>query len=76
MRTRTYRRADVQWRGHTLVLPSGRVLATVEPHPRWPTAYRARLRSGFESDVLNFTRARDAAVALALAELNQSLVVA
>ena len=75
MKPRSYRQGDVQWRGHTLVLSTGRPLVTIERDSEYPTVYRARLRSGFVSDILNLSRVRAVAVGLALAELNQALDV-
>jgi hypothetical protein len=76
MKNRIYRHGDAHWRGHRLVLCSGRTLATVERDNEYTALYRARLRNGFVSGILNLTRAKDAAIALALAELNQTLEVA
>jgi hypothetical protein len=67
---RFYRYADVRWEGRQLRLLSGRLLATVERDREWPTVYRVHFPDGRLTDLVNLTRAKDAAVALALASLN------
>ena len=52
----------------------GRVVATVVPDADWPGMWRARLSDGRVSDMANLTRAKDAAISLALAVLNQRQV--
>ena len=60
---------DLTWRGH--VLRAGRVkLAEIKPDPVWPGMWRVVTPSGV-SDLANLSRARDAALALALAILNK-----
>jgi hypothetical protein len=61
------------WDGLTLCLGiRGRVLATVVPDQDWRGTYRVRLPNGHRTDLVNLTRAKDAAITLALAELNRS----
>ena len=59
--------------GRSLRLNSGRLLATVEPDANWPKMFRVRLASGYLTDMVNISRAKDAAVCLALAELNHAV---
>jgi hypothetical protein len=68
---RTYNQQDVKWDGLRLRLCTGRLLATVEPDTQWPRMYWVHLAGGFmTADMVNLTRAKDAAIGLALAELN------
>ena len=62
---------DLVWDGLQLRLGSmrGHVLATVEPDVEWPDMWRVRWRGGL-TDMVNLTRAKDAAISIALAELN------
>jgi hypothetical protein len=67
---------DMRWDGRCLRLHSGRRLATIEPDPAWPGMWRVRMPDGRLTDMVNWTRARDAAIALAAAALNRDRVVA
>ena len=67
---RTYGLQDIHWEGHRLRLSTGRLLATVEPDRHWAGMYRVRFRDGLLTDMVNLTRAKDAAIALALTNLN------
>jgi hypothetical protein len=67
---RIYGHQDLHWEGHRLRLVTGRLLATVEPDGHWVGMYRVRFRDGHLTDMVNLTRAKDAAVSLALADLN------
>jgi hypothetical protein len=60
---------DAAWRGTDLLFRR-RLVASVEPDSKYPNLWRARLPSGQVSDMVNLTRAKDAAVCLALTELN------
>ena len=60
----------LKWEGDRLCLRSGRLLATVEPDQKWNGMWRVRLPGGHLSDMVNRTRARDAAISLALGTLN------
>jgi hypothetical protein len=62
--------AVLRWDGLQLRLKSGRLLATVEPDSKWPGMYRVRMRDGQLSDMVNLSRAKDAARSLAMATLN------
>jgi hypothetical protein len=68
---REYRARELKWDGPVLRLGmDGRFLAALEAAPIWPGMYRVRTLDGCVSDMLNRTRAKDAAVSLALAMLN------
>jgi hypothetical protein len=64
-------RFDLKWDGDHLRLISGRLLATIERDQTWPGMWRFRLPDGHVTDVVNLTRAKDAAITLALASLNR-----
>ena len=72
MAYRIYGHQDTNWDGHRLRLSTGRLLATVEPDAQWAGMYRVRLPSGHLTDIVNLTRAKDAAVSLALSGLNRT----
>ena len=63
-------RHDLKWHGRQLKLKS-RVLATVEPDGRYVGMFRVRLPSGRLTDMVNLTRAKDAAMELAVNQLNR-----
>jgi hypothetical protein len=65
-----YGHEDLRWEGHRLRLLTGRLLATVEPDGHWAAMYRVRFPDGRLTDMVNISRARDAALCLALAALN------
>jgi len=67
-----YGQVDLKWDGLQLRLKSGRLLATVEWDSKYPEMCRVRLPGGHLTDMVNLTRAKDAAVSLALTELNKS----
>jgi hypothetical protein len=60
---------DLTWTGNQLRYRS-RVVATIEPDADWPKLYRVRLPNGHLTDMVNRTRAKDAARCLALSILN------
>jgi hypothetical protein len=62
-------RHHLQWNGSKLCF-GNRVVASIEPDAKYPSMWRVRLPDGTLSDMLNRTRARDAARSLALAQLN------
>ena len=68
-----YDRQDLRWDGRRLRLFSSRgvVLATVEPDKTWPGMWRVRLPEGHLTDLVNLSRAKDAAASLALSVLNR-----
>jgi len=67
---RIYGRQDLKWDGLRLRLCTGRLLATVEDDAEWAGMYRVRLPNGHLTDMVNLTRAKDAAISLALVALN------
>jgi hypothetical protein len=73
---RVYGCQDIRWEGHRLRLVSGRHLAIIEPDNRYAGMYRVRLPDGRVTDITNISRAKDAAVSLALASLNADRQVA
>ena len=66
-------RRDLIWDDKQLRLRSvrGRVLAAIEPDREWPGMWRVRLPDGHLTDMVNLSRAKDAAASLALAVLNR-----
>jgi hypothetical protein len=62
---------DLVWSEHSLRLYSrrGRILATVKPDAEWPDLWRVYLPDGHITDMVNLTRAKDAAVSLVLGAL-------
>jgi hypothetical protein len=68
-----YERHDLIWDGNKLRLfsRSGRVLASLEPDETWPGMWRVRLPDGHFTDMVNLSRAKDAAASLALGVLNR-----
>jgi len=67
---RIFGRQDIKWDGLRLRLCTGRLLATVEDDAEWAGMYRVRLASGYLTDMVNLTRAKDAAISLVLTKLN------
>jgi len=67
---RIYGRGDLKWKDRELRLVTGRLLATVEPDTNWAGMYRVRLPDGHVTDMVNISRAKDAAISLALTDLN------
>jgi hypothetical protein len=70
-----YAYRDLQWVGTTLRLRrTRRLLATIVPDADNPFLWRVRLpRAGLSDDAVNLARAREAAVSLALANLNRDV---
>jgi hypothetical protein len=60
---------DLTWTGNELRY-GRRVVATIEPDAEWPKLYRVRLSNGHLTDLVNRTRAKDAARCLAITHLN------
>jgi hypothetical protein len=46
-------------------------MATIVPDSTWPGMWRVRMPDGHLTDMVNLTRAKDAAQSLALAVLNE-----
>jgi hypothetical protein len=67
---RIYGRGDLKWKDRELRLVTGRLLATVEPDTKWAGMHRVRLPDGHVTDMVNISRAKDAAISLALTDLN------
>ncbi len=67
-----YDRQDLIWDGRQLRLlfNRSRVLASIEPDQTWPGMWRVRLPAGNLTDMVNRSRAKDAAASLALGILN------
>jgi hypothetical protein len=63
-------RHELDWHGNVLQL-GRRKLVQIEPDAAWPGMWRVRTPDGRLTDMVNISRARDAARALALAHLNQ-----
>jgi hypothetical protein len=55
---------DSVWKGRQLFL-GRKLLATIVPDNDWPGLWRVHLPDGHVSDMVNLTRAKDAAVCLA-----------
>ena len=68
-----YASKELVWDSRILRLGSkrGRALATVEPDTERPGMFRVLMPDGRLSDMVNLTRAKDAALSLALAVLNR-----
>jgi hypothetical protein len=68
-----YDRAELIWEGKQLRLFSGRggVLAAIEPDQEWPGMWRIRMPNGHLTDMVNLSRAKDAAASHALAIPNR-----
>jgi hypothetical protein len=64
---------DLIWDDRQLRLHSirGRVLAVIEPERQWLGMWRVRMADGHVTDMLNLSRAKDAAASLSLATLNR-----
>jgi hypothetical protein len=69
---RVWANEALTWRGNRLLLKEGGPpLAEIVPDPQWSGMWRVRLPDGFLSDMVNITRAKDAARSLALLALNR-----
>ena len=70
---RVYSRRDLVWDDKQLRLHSirGHVLAAIEPDREWLGMWRIRTPDGHLTDMLNLSRAKDAAASHALATLNR-----
>jgi hypothetical protein len=69
-RTQVYGFQDLKWRGDALML-GGRSIALLVRDPLYGGMWRVSV-DGHLSDIVNETRARDAAVSLALGVLNRT----
>jgi hypothetical protein len=61
-------RRDAVWKGNDLVFRR-RIVASIEPDSKYPNMWRVRLPGGHVTDMVNLTRAKDAAVSLVAAEM-------
>jgi hypothetical protein len=69
---RAFSRNALLWRGNDLYLKGRRrPVAGIEPDAQWAGMWRVRRPGGSLSDMVNLSRARDAAVAVGLAVLNR-----
>ncbi len=67
-----YGTKELVWVGETLRLGAqGRKLVEVVPDAKWPGMWRVRSLDGSLSDMVNLTRAKDAALSAALRVLGQ-----
>jgi hypothetical protein len=66
-------RRDLVWDDKQLRLHSvcGSVLAAIEPDREWPGMWRVRMPDRHLTDMLNLSRAKDAAAPLTLTVLNK-----
>jgi hypothetical protein len=55
---------DAMWRGDRLFF-RGRLVANIVPDQQWPGMWRVQLPNGHLSDIVNCSRAKDAALTLA-----------
>jgi len=60
---------DLTWKGNK-VYANGKVITRIEPDAAYPGMWRVRKADGSLSDMVNLTRAKDAAKATALSILN------
>jgi hypothetical protein len=67
---RIYSNTELIWHGNVLKLER-REVAQVVPDAKWPGMWRVCLPDGRLTDMVNRTRAKDAALALACASLNR-----
>jgi hypothetical protein len=72
---RFYSADELEWQGDSLHL-GNRALVTIVPDVQWPKMWRARRPDGSLTDMVNRTRAKDAARSIALGLLNRRSDVA
>jgi hypothetical protein len=62
---------NLEWKGDGLYLNGkGKPILTIAPDGKHPTMWRVRLPDGRLTDMVNRTRAKDAAISIALGILN------
>jgi hypothetical protein len=66
---------DAVWKGNDLIVRN-RIVASVVPDAKHPQMWRVALPNGHLSDMVNLTRAKDAARSLALKALTEHGVAA
>ena len=63
---RVWARTALAWKGNSLHIGGkGNSVLAIEPDARWPGMWRVQLSDGSLSDMVNLTRARDAAMSIA-----------
>jgi hypothetical protein len=71
--TAVWGRDKLSWKGNSLVRQGSRIpLATIEPDGTFTSMWRVRRPDGRLTDMVNLSRAKDAAVVLALGALNNA----
>jgi hypothetical protein len=69
--TTIYPAKNLEWKGDGLHLQGkGKPIVTIVPDDKYPAMWRVRLPDGRLTDMVNRTRAMDAAIAIALGILN------
>jgi hypothetical protein len=64
---RTWARQALAWKGNNLhVGGKGKPVLAIEPDAWWPSMWRVKYQDGSLSDRVNLSRARDAAMSIAL----------
>ena len=69
--TRMYASDELAWDGDDLRLGRGRKLVSIVQDEKYPQMWRVRRPDGTLTDMVNRTRAKDAAIAYGLAILNR-----
>ena len=69
---RVFASQELIWRGNRLFIGK-RKLAEIVPDLEYPSMWRIKLPDGSLSDMVNMTRARDAARAMAVSILNKDI---
>lgn len=64
-------RREFQWKGDRLMLGTRNTGCKIIADAKWPNMYRVEYPPGTISDMINLTRARDAAVYIVSGHLNQ-----
>jgi hypothetical protein len=63
-------RNDLRWKDDRLMVRGRWSGARIVPDPKWPKMFRVEFPEGVLSDMVNLTRAKDAAAHLVFARLN------
>ena len=71
MKPGNYRSQDLQWKGQKLYLGSKLMPVKLVQSSVWPLMWRVQHPNGTLSDMVNLTRAKDAAISVTLAILNK-----
>jgi hypothetical protein len=67
---RVYGRSELVWKGNNLCLGRGRKLLEIVQDSKYPNMWHVCHPNGSSSDMVNRTRAKDAAVTMAVMILN------